>query len=58
MSENKKQNIVMVDLGLVLIIVWILLCNGSPDILDGFVYKLTGVKVWECKDDTCPVVSP
>lgn len=23
------------------------LCWGSPDIVDGIVYKLTGVKTWE-----------
>jgi hypothetical protein len=29
------------------------LCWGTPDIIDGIVYKLTGLKVWECPENTC-----
>jgi hypothetical protein len=49
-TENTKTT---TDFGWFALIILGAMCVGSPDIIDGIVYKLTGVKLWECAESDC-----
>lgn len=55
-------NKVETNFGCIAFALLVIFCLGEPDIIDGIVYKLTGVKLWECASDNCvlnkPLASP